>query len=62
MTANKTATLNLKITPELKQTLRTVAKQEQRSLANMVEVMIRDYCECQTSNPKSTKAAIKESK
>ena len=50
MTANKTATLNLKIAPELKQTLKTVAKREQCSLANMVEVMIRNYCETKKAN------------
>ena len=45
MTASKTATLNLRITPVLKQALRNAAEREQRSLANMVEVMIRNYSE-----------------
>ena len=45
MPARKTATLNLRITPALKQALGIAAEREQRSLANMVEIMIRDYCE-----------------
>ena len=40
----KTATLSFRIEPALKEALRTVAEQEHRSIANMVEVMIREYC------------------
>ena len=40
----KTATLSFRIEPGLKEALRTAADQEHRSIANMVEVMIRDYC------------------
>lgn len=40
----KTATLSFRIEPALKNALRTAAEQEHRSIANMVEVMIRDYC------------------
>lgn len=40
----KTATLSFRIEPGLKEALRTAAEQEHRSIANMVEVMIRDYC------------------
>jgi len=40
----KTATLSFRIEPGLKGALRTAAEQEHRSIANMVEVMIRDYC------------------
>ena len=45
MVATKTATLNLRIDPFLKEALRVAAIQEHRSIANMVEVMIRDHCE-----------------
>ena len=45
MVATKTATLNLRIAPLLKDALRTAALQEHRSIANMVEVMIREHCE-----------------
>jgi hypothetical protein len=41
----KTATLSFRIEPGLKEALRAVAEQEHRSIANMVEVMIREYCE-----------------
>lgn len=45
MAAAKTATLTLRIDPGVKEGLRIIADKEHRSLANMVEVMIRDYCE-----------------
>jgi hypothetical protein len=44
MPRTKTATLALRIDPGLKEALRTAAQQEHRSIANMVEVLIRDYC------------------
>ncbi|HCK03670.1 MAG TPA: hypothetical protein DHV86_02740 [Methylophilaceae bacterium] len=45
MVATKTATLNLRIDPALKEALRSASIQEHRSLANMVEIMIRKHCE-----------------
>jgi len=44
MANTKTATLSLRIDPGIKEGLRIMAEQEHRSLANMIEVMIRDYC------------------
>lgn len=44
MATTKTATLTFRINPGLKEALRTAALQEHRSIANMVEVLIRDYC------------------
>ena len=44
MATNKTTTLTFRIEPELKEALRTAAQQEHRSIANMVSVLIRDYC------------------
>lgn len=41
----KTATLTFRIDPGLKEALRMAADQEHRSIANMVEVLIRSYCE-----------------
>lgn len=38
------AMFTLRIEPELKQALCTAAKQEHRPIANMVAVLIRDYC------------------
>ncbi len=44
MATNKTATLTFRIDPELKDALREAADREHRSIANMVEVLIRNYC------------------
>lgn len=44
MAALKTETITVRIEPAVKAGLKTVAEQERRSLANMIEVMIRDYC------------------
>lgn len=44
MATAKTTTLTFRIEPGLKEALRTAADREHRSIANMVEVMIRDYC------------------
>ncbi len=45
MSKNKSSTLTLRIDPKFKDSLRIAAKNEHRSIANMVEVLIRDYCE-----------------
>ena len=45
MVTTKTATLTFRIDPGLKDALRTAAKHEHRSIANMVEVLILNYCE-----------------
>ena len=45
MAASKSATLTFRIDPRLKDALRIAADREHRSIANMVEVLIRDYCE-----------------
>jgi hypothetical protein len=42
--AEKTDYLNLRISPAFKEALRKVADIEHRSIANMIEVLIRDYC------------------
>ena len=44
MATAKTTTLTFRIEPELKEALRTAAHTEHRSIANMVAVLIRDYC------------------
>ncbi|WP_302141353.1 ribbon-helix-helix protein, CopG family [Halomonas alkalicola] len=44
MATTKTATVTFRIDPALKEALRTAAAQEHRSIANMVEVLIREYC------------------
>ncbi len=40
----KTETLNLRVEPRIKDALRAAAEQEHRSLANMIEVMVIDFC------------------
>lgn len=44
MATAKTTTLTFRIAPSLKEALRAAAEQEHRSIANMVEVMILEYC------------------
>jgi hypothetical protein len=44
MSATKTSTLTVRLEPCLKEALRSAAACEHRSIANMVEVLIRDYC------------------
>ena len=45
MVASKTATLNLRIDPTLKEALRIAALRDHRSIANLVELLIRRHCE-----------------
>ena len=45
MANTKTATLTFRIDPGLKEALRVAAHLEHRSIANMIEVLIRDHCE-----------------
>lgn len=44
MASAKTSTLTFRIEPALKEAVCTAAGNEHRSIANMIEVMIRDYC------------------
>ena len=41
----KTETLNLRVTHELKDLLRLASAREHRTLSNMVEFLVREYCE-----------------
>ena len=45
MPTGKTSTLTIRLEPDLKEALRAAAIQEHRSIANMVEVMIRAHCD-----------------
>jgi uncharacterized protein (DUF1778 family) len=42
--AQKTETLNLRISPELKELVRAAASREHRTVANFIEVLVRDHC------------------
>lgn len=64
MATAKTTTLTFRIEPELKEALRTAAEREHRSIANMVAVLIMDYCErndipLEMETPTGRKGAVK---
>ena len=44
MVPGKSATLNLRIDPVLKEALREAAVRDHRSVANLIEVLIRRHC------------------
>lgn len=45
MTPRKTSTLNLRIDPALKEAARIAALRQHRSVANLMEWLIRQHCE-----------------
>ncbi len=45
MAKTKVSTLNLRINPSIKEAVREAASREHRSVANMVEVLIRRHCD-----------------
>lgn len=45
MSKTKISTLNLRISPTIKDAVREAAAREHRSVANMVEVLIRRHCD-----------------
>lgn len=45
MAKTKISTLNLRINPAIKDAVREAAAKEHRSVANMVEVLIRRHCD-----------------
>ena len=45
MSATKTAALNIRIDPNLKEALRIAANKDHRPMANMVELLIIQHCE-----------------
>ena len=45
MAKTKISTLNLRISPSIKEAVREAAAREHRSVANMVEVLIRRHCD-----------------
>lgn len=44
-TDTKSETLNLRVSPTFKQALKVAADHEQRSMVNMLEVLLGEYCE-----------------
>jgi hypothetical protein len=45
MTSKKTTTLNLRVDPGIKEAIREAANRDHRSIANMIEILIRRHCE-----------------
>lgn len=45
MAPKKTATLNLRIDPVLKEVVKMAAEKDHRSVANLIELLIRQHCE-----------------
>jgi len=41
----KTETVNLRLSPMMKELLRIAAEREHRTLSNMIEALVLDYCE-----------------
>ena len=41
----KTDTLNLRISPVTKSALRLIAEREKRSMSNMIDFLVTDYCD-----------------
>ncbi|MGE8140662.1 hypothetical protein ACQKOE_01680 [Novosphingobium sp. NPDC080210] len=44
-TDTKSETLNLRVSPTFKRALKEAADHEQRSMVNMLEVLLGDYCD-----------------
>ena len=44
-TETKSDTLNLRVSPAFKRMLKEAADQEQRSMVNMLEVLLGEYCD-----------------
>ena len=45
MPKTKISTLNLRVQPAIKEAVREAAAREHRSVANMIEMLIRRHCE-----------------
>jgi len=44
MSPKKTTTLNLRVDPAIKEAIKEAANREHRSVANMIEMLIRQHC------------------
>ena len=52
----KTAVLTVRLSPDVKEALRAYAKQERRSLTNMLEIAVLEYCDKRGVSPGKTAA------
>jgi hypothetical protein len=53
MSERKTEVVNLRMSPRVKELLRLAAAHERRTLSNMLEVLIEDFCEAKSLRPGS---------
>lgn len=62
MSERKTEVVNLRMSPRVKELLRLAAAHERRTLSNMLEVLIEDYCQAKelTLAASGTTEAAKE--
>jgi hypothetical protein len=44
MPPTKSTTLNLRVDPAIKEAVREAARRDNRSIANLIEVLIRNHC------------------
>lgn len=44
MAQKKTTTLNLRVDPAIKEAIKEAANRDHRSVANMIELLIRQHC------------------
>ncbi|PRE19357.1 hypothetical protein [Burkholderia multivorans] len=56
-TDTKSETLNLRVSPVFKRVLKEAADAEQRSMVNMLEVLLGDYCDRKGITSPDQKAA-----
>ncbi len=52
----KTAVLTVRLSPDVKEALKARAKQERRSLTNMLEIAVLEYCDKRGEGPRKTAA------
>ena len=57
-TDTKSETLNLRVSPTFKRALKEAADHEQRSMVNMLEVLLGDYCARKGIAPPRSKTAM----
>lgn len=60
MNERKTETINLRMAPGMKDLLRRAAENEHRTLSNMLEVLILDYCRVHNLMEAKASASVKK--
>ena len=60
MVTRKTAVLNIRINPDIKEAIRIAAKRDNRSIANMIEALILKHCKAVGISIPEQQALFKE--